>query len=181
MTEINLCPKTIRKQNIDEILYNTYSTGGWNPDYEQIPVQRRLKFMNNVVKDVIKNPELAKNDRTYAKIFEACMRNVKKHCKKIPPEKIEPFCKSYTKNILNLDEKYVPQVMATLFNIEEILESFDSGLQSAQNSIKAMGISYDNTLKASQAAFIQNTIRPNNIINENLKLNASVDAYKQTG
>ena len=184
MNQINaqsLCPRTIRKQDIDEILYNTYSTGGWNSDYEQIPVQRRLKFMNRVVRDVIRNPDLAQNDPTYARIFEACMKNIRKQCKNLPPDKIEPFCKCYTKNVLKLEEKYVPQVMASLFDMENLSESFDTKIKSAHNSLRAMEIKQDDALRAEQAAFVQSTIRPNTKIANALKRNASIDAYRQAG
>lgn len=181
MNEVSFCPKTIRKQNIDEILYNTYSTGGWNPDYEQIPIQRRLKFMNNVVRAVIKNPEIAKNDPTYSRIFESCVANVRKQCKKIPSEKIEPFCKRYTTNVLKLDEKYVPRVMASLFNIGELKESFDSEIESAHNSVKAMRISLNENPQAARAILGQYTIKPNSEISDSVRRNASINAYKQTG
>ena len=176
-------PRTIRKQDIDEILYNTYATGGWNSDYEQIPVQRRLKFMNGVVREVIKNPELAKKDPTRGKIFAACMKNVRKLCEinNIKPEQIEPFCRNYTKNVLGLDEKYVPQVMASLFGMGQLSESFDRGIKSAHNSLRAMEINYDNALQAEQAAFAQKTIRPDTQIAEALKRSASADAYRQAG
>lgn len=181
MNEINICPRTIRKQDINEILYNTYSVNGWNPDYQQIPIQRRLKFLNGVMREVIKNPELAKEDPTYAKIFDSCVKSIRKQCKGFPPEKIEPFCKSYTKNVLKLDEKYIPQVMASLFDMGELSDSFSSKIQSAHNSLRAMEITYNDSVKASQAAFIQNTIRPDADISSAIKTGASINAYRQAG
>ena len=184
MNEISMqysCPRTIRKQDIDEILYNTYATGGWNPDFEMIPVQRRLKFLNNVVREVIKNPELAQNDPTYAKIFESCMKNVRKQCKRIPPEQIEPFGQKYTTNVLKLDEQYVPRVMAVLFDMNNLSNSFNTKIKSAHNSLRAMEISYANNPQAASAILGQYTIRPNTEITDAIKQTASVNAYKQTG
>ena len=159
----SLYKNTTKKQNIDNILYNTYSSNNWNPDFESIPIQIKQKYMNNVVRNVIKNPDIAINDNTYANIFNNCIKNIKKQCK-ISFEQIEPFCKKYVTEVLKLDKKYIPQIMAILFDINDLYNSADFGTAIALDSMKAINISCNKNFKTTKAILSQKTFDFNKLI-----------------
>lgn len=176
MSEVYFDPGMVRKRSIDDILYDSYSTGRWNPDFESISPQRRLKFMNRVVRDVIKNPNIAQNDPTYEKIFNNCIKNVRKQCK-LPPEQIDPFCRIYTTKVLGLNEKYIPRVKAVLFGEES---SHNCG-NSCNCATVTNPVTYTDNSKVARAVLYQETVRPNTEVMDRIRQNASCDIYRQTG